>query len=76
MQSKGYGHCTLAMPSLCVAKNVRRYWQTGKLPKNVTVCDVDKEPFGLKSETSRTYEARDLEVLDALETVAERWASW
>ena len=73
--SRGYGHCTLAMPSLCVAKNVRQYWQTGELPKNGTMCDVDREPFDLKRTTARVYSTEELDMLNALDMVAERWAS-
>jgi pimeloyl-ACP methyl ester carboxylesterase len=39
------GHCTPSAPSLCVAKNVRRYFQTGELPDEGTVCQPDGGAF-------------------------------
>lgn len=38
-------HCSLSGPSLCTAKAVRQYFQTGELPPPGTVCDVDERPF-------------------------------
>ncbi|KAI9761942.1 MAG: cytoskeletal protein binding protein [Chaenotheca gracillima] len=38
-------HCSLAAPSVCTAKNVRKYFQTGELPKDGTICDVDEKPL-------------------------------
>jgi len=39
------GHCTLSAPSLCTAKHVRAYFQSGALPPKGTVCEVDELPF-------------------------------
>ena len=39
------GHCALSAASLCTAKHVRKYYQTGELPKNGTLCDVDHGTF-------------------------------
>ncbi len=39
------GHCAIPVASLCTAKNVRRYYQTGELPKNGTVCEMDRGIF-------------------------------
>jgi pimeloyl-ACP methyl ester carboxylesterase len=43
----GYGHCTTAMPSLCVARHVRRFLQDGLVPSCYTKCAVDKPYFGM-----------------------------
>ncbi|KZS99013.1 hypothetical protein SISNIDRAFT_492314 [Sistotremastrum niveocremeum HHB9708] len=37
----GYGHCSLAMPSICTAKTVRSYFLDGALPDSGTHCDVE-----------------------------------
>jgi hypothetical protein len=53
------GHCTVAQPSECVAKGVRRYFQEGQLPVGEIACKPDVGPFdpledekGLYSELS------------------------
>ncbi|KAF8599715.1 alpha/beta-hydrolase [Ceratobasidium sp. AG-I] len=35
---QGYGHCTIAHPSLCTLRNVRDYFVDGKVPVNGTHC--------------------------------------
>ncbi len=40
------GHCSPAAPSLCTALHIRKYFQTGELPKPGTVCEVDYPVFG------------------------------
>ena len=40
------GHCSLSSPSMCTEKYVKQYFQTGELPPDGTVCDVDALPFG------------------------------
>lgn len=38
-------HTSLAAPSLCVAKAIRQYFQTGALPDKGELCDADLKPF-------------------------------
>ncbi|KAL2867640.1 putative proteinase [Aspergillus lucknowensis] len=45
LQQDSEGHCTLAAPSLCVSKAIRKYFQTGELPAAGTVCDADLKPL-------------------------------
>ncbi|KAK3998024.1 Alpha/Beta hydrolase protein [Cladorrhinum sp. PSN332] len=45
VEVKGYGHCSLALPSLCIAKYVRGYLHDGKLPDGNVQCDVDGKPY-------------------------------
>ncbi|KZF21501.1 hypothetical protein L228DRAFT_248214 [Xylona heveae TC161] len=45
LQQDSEGHCSLSAPSLCTAKTVRNYFQTGELPSPKTVCDVDARPL-------------------------------
>ncbi|KAF2153667.1 hypothetical protein K461DRAFT_311754 [Myriangium duriaei CBS 260.36] len=41
----GYGHSSLAQPSLCTAKHIRKYFTDGTLPPTGTVCQTDVAPF-------------------------------
>lgn len=45
VEVKGYGHCSLAVPSLCLARHVREFFQEGKLPDKDTQCEVDGKPY-------------------------------
>jgi hypothetical protein len=45
LEQASEGHCSISSPSLCTAKLVRSYFQTGKLPEGGTVCQVDQLPF-------------------------------
>jgi hypothetical protein len=54
------GHCTLAQASRCVAKGVREYFQTGKLPEGDIGCVPDRglfEPEQLGESILSTEEA-------------------
>ncbi|KAF2766894.1 hypothetical protein EJ03DRAFT_344858 [Teratosphaeria nubilosa] len=39
------GHCSFTEPSICTARAVREYFQTGGLPEEGTVCEADAVPF-------------------------------
>jgi len=39
------GHCIMSSPSLCMARHLRVYFQTGELPEPGTVCDSNEKPF-------------------------------
>ncbi|KAF5023537.1 hypothetical protein F66182_4404 [Fusarium sp. NRRL 66182] len=41
VEVKGYGHCSVAVPSLCLARHVRGFLYNGTLPANETTCEVD-----------------------------------
>jgi pimeloyl-ACP methyl ester carboxylesterase len=63
VEVKGYGHCSIAVTSLCVAKRVREYLHDGKLPDTNIQCEVDddwsyfgKEELGKPSQQSKRYE--------------------
>ncbi|KAH8669000.1 Alpha/Beta hydrolase protein [Xylariales sp. PMI_506] len=45
VELKGYGHCSLAMPSSCIAKHVRNFLYDGTLPAGYTQCEVDGPYF-------------------------------
>ncbi|KAF2103775.1 hypothetical protein NA57DRAFT_30177, partial [Rhizodiscina lignyota] len=44
------GHCAIPDASLCIAKHVREYFQTGKLPEPGTVCKHDFGHFDDREE--------------------------
>ncbi|GAB1317924.1 AB hydrolase-1 domain-containing protein [Madurella fahalii] len=52
IEVKGYGHCSLAVPSMCVARHVREYLMEGKLPAENVQCEVDGNPYFSKPEES------------------------
>lgn len=39
------GHCSPSAPSVCTVRHVREYFQSGALPAEGTVCEVDWLPF-------------------------------
>ncbi|OQE84748.1 hypothetical protein PENNAL_c0026G05925 [Penicillium nalgiovense] len=45
LQQESEGHTTLTAPSTCVAKAIRHYFQTGKLPVAGTLCEADLKPL-------------------------------
>ncbi|KAG9250989.1 Alpha/Beta hydrolase protein [Emericellopsis atlantica] len=46
----GYGHCSIALPSLCSARILREYLNKGKLPEDHEECEVDGPIFVKKGE--------------------------
>ncbi|CEJ61201.1 hypothetical protein PMG11_09739 [Penicillium brasilianum] len=45
LEQDSEGHTTIAAPSLCVAKAIRKYFQTGALPAVGTLCEADLKPL-------------------------------
>jgi len=46
LKIKGYGHCSLAVPSVCAARHVQAFFANGKLPAERHVqCEVDGNPY-------------------------------
>ncbi|KAK3293070.1 Alpha/Beta hydrolase protein [Chaetomium fimeti] len=45
VEVKGYGHCTISLPSLCVAHHVRNFLYDGKLPDEHVQCEADGKPY-------------------------------
>lgn len=41
----GYGHCSIAVPSVCLARHVRGFLYEGKLPESNEECEVDGNPY-------------------------------
>ncbi|KAH8691642.1 TAP-like protein-domain-containing protein [Talaromyces proteolyticus] len=45
LEQQSEGHTTISTPSLCVARLIRNYFQTGQLPAAGTLCPVDIKPL-------------------------------
>lgn len=45
LQADVEGHCAGVNPSLCIGRNVRAYFQEGKMPEEGTVCLPHRRPF-------------------------------
>ncbi|KAH8647836.1 TAP-like protein-domain-containing protein [Xylariales sp. PMI_506] len=76
LQQDSQGHCSHSSPSLCSARTIRHYFQTGELPEEGTVCTPDYRPFlGCIRDDGCQFkkgsEERDL--WDAVEALADPW---
>lgn len=66
------GHCSISAPSLCTARAIRRYFQSGELPEEGKVCVADRRPLDGFSEEGwpvypyETGEGKDEEIWGAL----------
>lgn len=49
VEVEGYGHCSVAVSSTCLAKNVRAFLYNGTMPDSYTKCEVDG-PYFVKPE--------------------------
>ena len=56
----GYGHCSISVPSKCLAKNVRRFFNEGELPEEDIQCEVDG-PYFMPPETETQIMGTDVE---------------
>lgn len=85
VESKVYGHCAGAMPSLCVARHVKAYFDEGKVPENHTLCELEGDYFPKRGEDEKVVEGRGLlSVIDpeterihlAQSRLAQKWPAW
>ncbi|KAJ5862406.1 hypothetical protein N7455_006474 [Penicillium solitum] len=53
VEVEGYGHCSVAVGSVCVAKHLRAFLHEGMLPDAYTRCKVDSVYFGNPDEHGR-----------------------
>ena len=65
VEVKGYGHCTMALPSLCVAHHVRNFLYDGKLPEEHVQCEADGKPYFSAPEESSALDQAQLQTLSA-----------
>ncbi|GAM85437.1 hypothetical protein ANO11243_034440 [Dothideomycetidae sp. 11243] len=85
----GYGHASIAQPSLCTAKYIRAYFVNGTLPFPDTICQVDVDTFAdptsieyfeplsnLTAKRGMTAQPSDDErLLAGLKSLSLRWSS-
>ncbi|BGP00214.1 hypothetical protein RTBOTA2_003602 [Rhodotorula toruloides] len=64
VKQNGFGHCSLAHPSLCTAKIFRSYFLEGKVPAWNTTCDSD-DGFLFPHPDAKVREVEALSVEDA-----------
>lgn len=57
VEVKGYGHCSVAVASSCLAKNVRAFLYNGTLPDGYTQCEVDGPYFVKPDEDGKAVTA-------------------
>ncbi|KAF7544950.1 hypothetical protein G7Z17_g9554 [Cylindrodendrum hubeiense] len=57
VEVKGYGHCSVAVTSACLARHVRNFLDTGKLPEENTECEID-EPYFQEPESEEVLMAK------------------
>ncbi|KAF2158457.1 hypothetical protein M409DRAFT_31035 [Zasmidium cellare ATCC 36951] len=74
LQQNSEGHCSNSNPSSCTAKHIRKYFQTGVLPKPGTICEPDWRPFvGSASKSEKHYSTAEHEMRDAQHQLARPW---
>ncbi|KAK0729627.1 Alpha/Beta hydrolase protein [Lasiosphaeris hirsuta] len=61
VELKGYGHCSLAVPSVCIAHHVRDFLLEGKLPAENAKCDADGSPYFVKPDDTTLAQFDDPE---------------
>lgn len=61
VEVKGYGHCSVAVTSTCLAKHVRDFLYKGKLPDEYTKCEVDGPYFIKPEEDGKVKAQREFE---------------
>ncbi|KAF9890241.1 hypothetical protein FE257_006153 [Aspergillus nanangensis] len=72
LQQDSEGHCSHSTPSLCTARAIRRYMQTGQLPREGLVCQPDVRPFvGCIAETKCRFSSEEGKMWEALVTLAD-----
>ncbi|CEI61392.1 hypothetical protein FVEN_g5895 [Fusarium venenatum] len=78
VEVKGYGHCSVAAPSLCLAKHVRGFLYNGTLPAaNETQCEVDGPYFKPNgSATVQTFEDAEDQAIYLAQVELARDGDW
>jgi hypothetical protein len=74
LEQDSAGHCSLSSPSLCTAKAIRTYFQTGKPPAPGTVCAVDQKPFlGWVGKNHSELSEEDNRLKQTLQEAVAKW---
>jgi hypothetical protein len=61
VEVKGYGHCSVAVTSVCSTKYLREFLYEGKLPQTYTQCEVDSQYFIRPEESGQVFAQRYFE---------------
>lgn len=67
-----YGHTSLAAPSVCTARAVRDYFQTGALPRDGATCEPEILPFDLPGHSMAGASDEDMELAEASRLLSAR----
>ncbi|KAL3419804.1 hypothetical protein PVAG01_08302 [Phlyctema vagabunda] len=74
VEQSSYGHCSISMASLCMAKHVRSYFYDGVLPEKGATCGIDTEYFPAPGKSSlisaEGINSEDMDLLLALQELA------
>ncbi|KAJ5625719.1 hypothetical protein N7510_002028 [Penicillium lagena] len=73
VEVQGYGHCSVAVPSVCIAKHVRAFLYEGLLPDSYAKCEVDSPYFGPVSAHRHFEDAEEARIHLAQEQLARDW---
>jgi hypothetical protein len=71
VEVKAFGHCSLAMPSLCVARHVRAFLEQGTMPAPGATCEIDVPYFGKRGTLEARAVTDDERVLEAQGRIAD-----
>jgi hypothetical protein len=67
LEQSSVGHCSISSPSVFTANVVREYFQHLRLPKEGTICGVDRNPFEETSMASIMWlEGEDAKLWDVV----------
>jgi hypothetical protein len=70
LEQDSQGHCSISSASVCSARHIRAYFQTGILPERETSCEVDWQPFEeLRSAQQLGLEGEDARIWDVVKDV-------
>lgn len=65
-------HTSLAAPSVCTARAIRDYFQTGALPRDGATCEPETLPFGLPGHDVAGLSEEDMALAEASRRLSER----
>ncbi|KFY02207.1 hypothetical protein O988_02320 [Pseudogymnoascus sp. VKM F-3808] len=73
--SDSFGHTTLSASSTCIADYIKKYFQTGALPAEGTVCEPDAVPFQVLSGANPMRELEQSKLREAVWELAKKQRS-
>jgi hypothetical protein len=61
VEVKGYGHCSVAVASVCLARHVRAFLYEGTIPSAYTQCEIDAPYFVQPDGNGLVFAQREFE---------------